>query len=139
MREWRNEDPRERVHIPWSYGEGWLNFSDPVEVPESSLSYPELSAFTITAVNDGLRATARVDADDHYWDFGQVALFFADMAYSWRGWEGEKQGLFGDILKISATHDGLARVRMRCTLNAEPVTGWRVENVSVAIEIGHLE
>ncbi len=64
--------------------------------------------------------------------------FFADLAATWRGWEGEKtyRSLEGELL-LRCTHDGVAHVTITVELRIDPVGDWRVQG-SLAVEPGQL-
>jgi hypothetical protein len=70
----------------------------------------------------------------------QLALFFEDLASSWRGWEGEKTWhALETPFYLSATHDGLGHI----TLSVRVEEGWVPPTwsakTSLVLEAGSLD
>jgi uncharacterized protein DUF6228 len=68
-----------------------------------------------------------------------LADFFADLAQSWRGWQGAKEwdGMEGG-LTLSCTHDGLGHVVIAVSLRHLSGAGWSAQ-AQVPVDAGQLD
>jgi hypothetical protein len=67
----------------------------------------------------GLRVIDEVWLADWDGGAGLLAKFFADIASSWRGWDGAKEWARGSgEVRLAASHDGIGHVVLRVTMRA---------------------
>lgn len=79
-----------------------------MEYPSARRTYdPYVRTARVSIRAQGLEADTIATFSDGPWD---IALFFAELAADWRGWEGERHwGALDGELKVQASHTG-ARV-----------------------------
>lgn len=91
--------------------------------------------YRVTLKAENMTASSKVYAFDPFDD--SCSRYFADLANSWRGWNGVKQwnSLEGE-LKISSDSDSLGHIAMEITF--ESYGSWKSQ-ITMAFEAGQLD
>lgn len=92
-------------------------------------------SFTVTIEDEGLRAARGVFVFSHDW--AALTSFFADLAESWRGWDGTKEwrSIEGD-LEIEARSDPGRHCLLSFTVRNGPVYTWTARVNDISIDAG---
>lgn len=92
-------------------------------------------SFVVTIAAEGLQTSRHVFMFG--FDWAALSAFFADLAESWKGWQGEKawHSIEHD-LEITATADGLGHCDLAFEVRDGPAATWAVRVSEVRIDAG---
>ncbi len=102
---------------------------------DGDTSYTGEGSFVIELRAEGLRAEHTVFMFSFDWD--NLGAFFADLADSWKGWDGEKRWhSIEHDLSIAATSDSQGHCQLHFTVRDGPVPTWEVSMTGPQIDAG---
>ena len=110
-------------------------FRDAISGPPRADPYSGEGSFVVELRAEGLRAQRTVFMFS--FDWANLAAFFADLAESWRGWDGEKrwESIEHD-LSITATSDSRGHCRLHFVVRDGPNPTWEVSMIGPEIDAG---